>query len=72
MAYVDGPRLLADEEKRKTLEEMAGLADSLASRLETVGAATAMMVGHKALDKERQDAEKIGRRLRWVLLEKLK
>ena len=68
----EGARLLTDEEKRRMLEKMAELADSLALRLETVGAAMAIMVGHKALDQERLDAEKIGRMLRWVLLEKLK
>ena len=51
------------------LEKMAGLADSLALRLKTVGAS---MAGDKALHQERLDAEKIGRMLRWFLLEKLK
>ena len=65
----EGARLLTDEEKRRMLEKMAGLADSLALRLKTVGAS---MAGDKALHQERLDAEKIGRMLRWFLLEKLK
>ena len=59
-----------NEEDKARLEFAAKLAESLASRLEAVGAAMATMTGHKALDQERKDAEKIGRRLRQVLRDK--
>ena len=49
------------DEDRARLEFAAALAESLALRLTAVGAALA---GDKALDQERLDAEKIGRRIR--------
>ena len=55
------------DEGKAQLERAASLAESLALRLAAVGAALA---GDKALDQERQDAEKIGRRIRQVLREK--
>ena len=57
---------MKDEDKAR-VEFAAGLAESLAARLANVGDAMAIMTGHKALNKERLDAEKIGRRLRQVL-----
>ena len=52
------------DEGKALLEFAAGLAESLAPRLKAIGATLA---GDKALDQERQDAEKIGRRIRQVL-----
>ena len=49
------------DEGKALLEFAAGLAESLAPRLKAIGATLA---GDKALDQERQDAEKIGRRIR--------
>ena len=52
------------DENKKRLEFAAELAESLAPRLKAVGLT---MAGDKALDQERLDAEKIGRRIRSVL-----